>query len=163
MTWLCLEHTWYIPHIYHSGMVYIWYLSGMYLVYIWHVSFILVFTRFMLQFYLVVRAEVVGTTPYPLALPHIASVSWYENTLVSNTKFRHLVYDRYIPGIYHLLGPDPNRSGTYWKNRPEADVSLAFIGLVPCVNTNGTFKHQRHWLNTNGIFRFFKFKFWNST
>ena len=54
------------------------------------------------------------------------SVNSYENTLVSNTKFRHMVYDRYIPGIYHLQAwPEPA-----WhprENRLEADVSLAFI------------------------------------
>ncbi len=88
-----------------------------------------------------VGAEVVGTAPYRLARPHTASV--YENTLVSNTEFRHMVYDRYIPGIYQVYttywarGPDPNRRGTDWKNRQEADVSLAFIGLVPCL-----IKHQ---------------------
>jgi hypothetical protein len=61
-----------------------------------------------------------------------------------NTEFLHRVYDRYIPGIYHLLGPDPNWCGADRENRPEADVSLAFIGLVPCLNTNCTFKHQLH-------------------
>ncbi len=147
MTWLCLVYTWYIPDIYQSnqtGKVCIWYISGIYLVYIWHISFILVYTRFMLYICLVVGAEVVGTVPYRLARPHTASVN--ENTMVSHTEFRHLLYDRYIPSIYHLLGPgpDPNRRGTNWNTRPEADVSIAFIGLVPCLNTNTTFKHQQH-------------------
>ncbi len=66
---------------------------------------------------------------------------------------------RFEDSTFWARGPDPNRCGTDWKNRPEADVSIAFKGLVPCLNTNCTFKHQRHWLNTNGTFRFFKFEF----
>jgi hypothetical protein len=50
-----------------------------------------------------------------------------------------MVYDRYMPDTYHLLGPDPNRRGTNQENRQEADVSRAFIGLVP-----GLIKHQWH-------------------
>ncbi len=40
------------------------------------------------------------------------SVNSDEQTLVSNPEFRHMIYDKYIPGIYHLLGPDPNQRVT---------------------------------------------------
>ena len=87
-----------------------------------------------------VGAEVVGTAPYRLARPPTASV--YENTPSSVIWYMTGIYQVYT--TYWALGPDPNRRGTDLKNRPEADVSIAFIGLVPGLNTNGTFKHQRH-------------------
>ena len=40
------------------------------------------------------------------------SVNSNEKALVSNPEFRHMIYDKYIPGIYHLLGTDPNRRVT---------------------------------------------------
>jgi hypothetical protein len=72
-----------------------------------------------------------------------------------------------MTGIYQiyttnwaLRAPDLNRRGTKRENRQEANIPLAFIGLVPGLNTNrgSTFKHQQHLLNTNGTFKFFKLK-----
>ncbi len=137
----------YMFGIYRTWMDYVWYISGIYMSYFIYLRV----TRITkvarchrcTKWPCLLRSHCCSTEQYEL------SVSSNENTLVLNTKFRHM---------YHLLGPDPNRRGTDREYRPEADVSLAFIGLVPCLNTNGTFKHQRH-CNTNSTFRFFKFRF----
>jgi hypothetical protein len=88
-------NTRYIPNRKGIYLVYhrVWYIFGIYLAYLIYSGIYQAYASILL----VVGAEVVGMTPYRLARPHTASV--YENTLVSNTEFRHMVYDRYIPGI----------------------------------------------------------------
>jgi hypothetical protein len=50
-----------------------------------------------------------------------------------------MVYDRYIYQVYTTYWARARTSVAPTEYRPEVDVSVAFIGLVPSLN-----KHQRH-------------------
>jgi hypothetical protein len=66
-----------------------------------------------------------------------------------------MIYDKYIPGIYHLLGPDPNQRVTGGISTGGQRIRSFYR---PCLLFKHQ-RHQRHWLNANGTFRFFKFEF----
>ena len=50
-----------------------------------------------------------------------------------------MVYDRYIYQVYTTYWARARTSVAPTEYRPEVDVSVAFIGLFPCLNSNGTF------------------------
>ncbi len=135
---------WHIPDIYHMRKVYIWHMSGIYLSYVLYLR-------------LDINQVYVRYTGLVMTLIFLTSESRHPlHLLMWQWTARFEVFEN---STYWAQGPDPNRCGTDWKNRPEADVSIAFIGPVRCLNTNGMLKHQLHWLNTNGTFRFFNLNF----
>jgi hypothetical protein len=73
---------------------------------------------------------------------HCCSTEQDERSVNSNEKtleFRHMVYDRYYQ-VYTTYWARTRTRVAPTENGPEADVSLAFIGLSPCSNSNCTFK-----------------------
>jgi hypothetical protein len=128
-------YTKHIPNGKDIYLVYIWYISG-----ISHLSWYIPGLCFNSTCWLVLMWWALPHTAWHSPIPPVyMKIHWFQ---IPSSGIWYMTGIYQVYATYWARGPDQNRRGT--NNQQEAEVSLAFIGLVPCLNTNGTFKHQQH-------------------
>jgi hypothetical protein len=128
-------------------LIYIWYISG-----ISHLSWYIPGLCFNSAWWLVLRWWALPHTTWHGPIPPVyMKIHWFRipSSGIWNRTGIYQVYTTYWALTRTGVAPTQVRL-------KKSTGGLAFIGFVPCVNTNSTFKHQRHGFNTNGTFRFFQ-------